>query len=245
MANDRTLSAQFLGFAQSYDQTLSLMHNLHEHVTLGLLPPQLLLLEHEPVITITRQHQMKSITSSADAISANQIALHVADRGGDATFHGPGQLVGYPIIKIHDIESYIVGLEQALLIALKDLGLNSVHTQNGFRGIWFKEKSDGKISLKKLVAIGVGVKNGVTKHGFAMNIDIDPRPYISHIIPCGLKDRGVSTLKEAFSYESLEMPDYLVMLRTVAERIAKSFSLTLSWPENNCSIPIVQGLSHG
>ena len=223
------LIAHFYGFKQPYLPMLELMHQLHEGIAHKKEQAHLMLLEHEPVITITRQHQMRSIKTSEELILEDQIALHVADRGGDATFHGPGQLVGYPLLPVKDIESSIRGLEQALFGALQNLGLKNIHTHKGFSGIWWQDHRPGKIELKKLIAIGIGIKDGVTKHGFALNISIDHRPYSKHIIPCGLKDRGIATLNEAFSQESLPMPDYLDIVHAVAQSIAKTFSLTVSW----------------
>lgn len=232
--DERILHACFYGFLKPYQEYLSLMQHLHAQVAVGALANQLMLLEHAPVITVTRQHQHKSLLTSPEQIKVQGIDLCEADRGGDVTFHGPGQLVGYPIIKIAsspdelNIEGYICRLESSLLQALKKLGLSRIQTVPGFRGIWLKDKvGDNKLVLKKLCAIGVGIKNGVTKHGFALNIDINPEPFMAHIIPCGLRDRGVMTLRQAFSQERLEMPSHLAIVRAVSESIAKTFSLEL------------------
>jgi len=230
--NKRMLSACFYGFKKPYEEYLRLMHELHDQISHNKLQDSLMLLEHKPVITITRQHQDKSIITSVEAIKNAGIDLCIADRGGDATFHGPGQLVGYPLISMNknpnlSLESYVRGLENSLLRALTNLGLTNTQTLPGFTGIWLKCFEHKKIALKKLCAIGVGVKNGVTKHGFALNITINPEPFVAHIIPCGLKDRGIATLQEAFSQEHLEMPDYLVIVREISKNIAEAFSLEL------------------
>ena len=235
----RMLSACFYGFERPYEEYLSLMHELHARVAHNDFDDQLMLLEHLPVITLTRQHREKSLLTSSLDITNSGIILCEADRGGDATFHGPGQLVGYPLINMKknpdlDISSYIRGLESSLLKALKNLGLSGVQTIPGFTGIWLKRDCQ-KISLQKLCAIGVGVKDGVTKHGFALNITINAEPFLKHIIPCGLRDRGIVTLKEAFSQEHLEMPDYFDILKTVSESIAQTFSLELCF----------KGFNHG
>lgn len=229
-----------MGYRQPYQETLSLMHTLHEQVVQGVIPSQLLLLEHEPVITITRSHLMKSIKTSEDSIQQSGITLALADRGGDATFHGPGQLVGYPLIRLStkhymDIAWYVRSLEHSLLVSMHQLGIDSAHVVPGFTGVWVKSiNEEGRVTLKKLIAIGVGIKDGVTKHGFALNIAIDSQPYTEHIIPCGLKDRGVITLKELFCQKSLEMPHYSVMVDRVAQCLAQTFSLALRWqPEES------------
>ncbi len=231
MAKD-SLEVRFLGPHQPYHQTWELMQSLHRQVANGEIPNQLMLLEHAPVITITRQHQNRSLLNSIDAINRDGIDVEVADRGGDATFHGPGQLVGYPIIKVGsdpldgvaNIERYVRGLEEALLGAMMELGLKGPLTIPGFTGIWLKHQG----RLKKLIAIGVGLSNGVSKHGFALNVTIDASKFMKHLIPCGLKDRGVITLHEAFLEQHLSLPDDLVMVTKLSQSIAKQFSLTLS-----------------
>lgn len=223
------LSACFFGFATPYEKTLALMHELHEQVVDDKISEQLMLLEHEPVITITRQHEMRSIKTSEEKIKNCGIALCVADRGGDATFHGPGQLVGYPLMKVLDIGNYIRSLESALLRAVHRMGIKTAMTIPGFTGIWIRCDDNGRTTLKKLVAIGVGVKNGVSKHGFAINIDIDWRRYTEHIVPCGLQDRGVITLYDLFYKERLEYLTHSAIVRTVSESISETFSLMLTW----------------
>ncbi len=235
MADQKILEVRHLGTQQPYVAVFDLMKKLHEQVAKGEIPNQLLLLEHAPVITITRQHQHRSLLSTVTAINRDGIDVEIADRGGDATFHGPGQLVGYPLIKLGSspldamahLESYVRGLEDALVLGLKRLGLNSIMTIPGFTGIWRRNNQ----RLKKLVAIGVGITNGVSKHGFALNISIDAAKFLKHLIPCGLKDRGVATLREAFLEEHLSLPDDFVMLNTLATSIAERFSLTLSWQD--------------
>lgn len=243
---DNVLLVRKLGTHQPYGPTLELMRSLHAQRARGEIPDQLLLLEHTPVITITQHHQNRSLLSTVDAINRDGIDVFVADRGGDATFHGPGQIVGYPIIKLGSdplngfahIDRYMRGLEQVLLTTLNEFGLKKAMTIPGFTGIWLKEKK-----LQKLAAIGVGLSQGVTKHGFALNTTIDATKFTNHLIPCGLKDRGVITLKEAFLREHLPLPDDSVMLTSLATNLARQFSLTLSWQENpSMTGALVQGL---
>ncbi len=226
------LKAHFFGFDKPYVSTLALMHELHAEVV-NSGPSKLMLLEHSPVITLTRQHMERSLKTSQKAIIDAGIEVAIADRGGDATFHGPGQLVGYPLIKVKelgdfiDVAHYIRSLEQSLLDAMQSLGIPALLLP-GFTGIWLRS-ADKKVSFKKLIAIGVGIKDGVSKHGFALNIDIDHQRYSEHIVPCGLKDRGVATLKDAFFKQGQKMPDYSIIVKTVSESLAKTFSLTLDW----------------
>jgi lipoyl(octanoyl) transferase len=236
MDETRILEAGFFGFNQPYADTLKLMHTLHAKVARKEINEQLMLLEHEPVITITEQHQFKSLKTLPATIARDGIALATADRGGDATFHGPGQLVGYPIIKLKrdqhhvDLEHYLRSLEYGLLRAMHSLGVDNALLLPGFTGIWIKcLDDDKKINLKKLIAIGVGVKDGVSKHGFALNIDIDWPRYSEHMFPCGLKDRGVVTIKEYFFSQSLEMPAYSDIVNGISECLSQAFALTLKW----------------
>lgn len=227
------LEARFFGFNQPYLPTLALMHELHQKVAKNEAKAQLMLLEHEPVITITRQHMERSIKTSPESIKRSNIELAIADRGGDATFHGPGQLVGYPLIRVKSSNelidtSYVRALETSLLNAMAQLGIPALLLP-GFTGIWLRSTEDKKVNFKKLIAIGVGIKDGVSKHGFALNIDINHEIYSQHITPCGLKDRGVATLKEAFQSQGLLMPDYSIIVKTVSEQIACTFSLNLDW----------------
>jgi lipoyl(octanoyl) transferase len=229
------LQTEFLGFGLPYQATLELMHGLHEQIVRKQIANQLLLLEHEPVITITRSHLFKSIKTSEQAIKDSGIELALADRGGDATFHGPGQLVGYPLISLStkhyvDIAWYVRSLEAALLTAMHRLGIEDAQLLPGFTGIWVRSVDEAsRVKFKKLIAIGVGIKDGVSKHGFALNIDIDHTRYTQHIVPCGLKDRGVITLRELFSLRSLEMPERSVMVDTISQCLAQTFSLVLRW----------------
>lgn len=232
--NEGMLAACFLGFQCPYDETLAHMHARHHAIAEGAAS-EILLLEHEAVITLTRQHQGRSIKTSREAIEADGIHVAIADRGGDATFHGPGQLVGYPLINLGDatwrmadggtdIERYIRSLESSLLRSMHALGFTRALVAPGFTGIWYR-CDDGAVSLKKLIAIGVGIKDGVTKHGFALNIDIDHRRFSKHIVPCGLKDRGVTTLKEIAKRDGLHMPSRDDIMTVIVNELADCFGL--------------------
>jgi lipoyl(octanoyl) transferase len=231
------LEAHFYGHEQDYEALLHEMRDLHAQVIEKKKAAQLMLLEHKPVITVTRQHGLRSIKTSSLAIKNAGIDLFEADRGGDASFHGPGQLVGYPLLPLEkspdaryfDLERFIRSLENALFHAVKSFGLKNARLLPGFSGIWIKCGRGRALNLKKVMAIGVGVKNGVSKHGFALNIDLDLSRYQEHIVPCGLKDYGVIDLREAFFLECLPMPDYFAIVTRVAQCLADNFGLTLRW----------------
>jgi len=191
--------------------------------------PTLLLVEHQPTITLTRSAGEKSLRLSVDDIRARGIDVTVAERGGDATFHGDGQLVGYPIVRLPrvrlssgnaesiDLTGYARALEGALVDACRALGVASAHTEPGLTGVWVGEPGP---SSKKLVAIGIGVSpRGITRHGFALNVDIDVARYTACIVPCGLTDRETTTLR-ALLGDATPSPD--VVKRTVAEHVARA-----------------------
>lgn len=214
---------------------MAIMRSIHDEVAQKKRPPHMMLLEHEPVITITNQHRERSLKSTQEQMRADNIALILADRGGDATFHGPGQLVGYPIIPLRLLPSgepnlllHVRSIEAGLLKALGILGVEA-QILPGFTGIWVENKDpDCDVKYKKLAAIGVGVKNGVSKHGFALNIDIDHALFCRHLIPCGLREFGVTTLSEVFLSQCLEMPKYLDIVELVSTCLASQFEMALS-----------------
>lgn len=163
---------------------------------------QLLLLEHTDTITVTRQHGTQHVFLSAEGLAAKGIELVETDRGGDATFHGQGQLVGYPILKLPQsvgVVDYVRSLEMALIRTCQELGVQNVHCLEGKTGVW--------VNNKKLVAIGVGVSRQVTRHGFALNITTDLDRFTEVMTPCGLAGFGVTSLERELdkipSFESI------------------------------------------
>ncbi len=167
--------------------------------------PTLFLLEHAPVITITKRGGTAHVFTSRERLAAEGIELCETDRGGDVTFHGPGQLVGYPVLRLgpsslgSDVVGYVRDLEAGLVDACRALGVLDAHakperdaTGNHLTGVWCRPP--GEHTDAKVCAIGVGLSGGVTRHGFALNVDIDIEGYLAHVLPCGLTGRGVTTL---------------------------------------------------
>jgi lipoate-protein ligase B len=152
-------------------------------------PDLLLLVEHPPTFTIGRGGGAANLLASPAEVAALGARVHEVDRGGDITYHGPGQLVGYPIIDLlgrgRDVHRYLRLLEEALIRALADLGVAAgrlpPHT-----GVW--------VGDEKVAAIGVKISRGVTLHGFALNVAPDLR-HFEAIIPCGIRDKGVTSLE--------------------------------------------------
>lgn len=172
-----------------YQEAWDLQRRLAEARREGAIPDTLLLLEHPHTYTLGRRGNRENILLSPEELSGRGIAVYEVDRGGDVTYHGPDQLVGYPILKLEPgftYVGYIRALERALLEAVRVLGVRA-ELKEGYSGVWVGEE--------KLCAIGVKVDAyGVTSHGFALNVNTD-LSYFGHIVPCGITDKGVTSLQ--------------------------------------------------
>lgn len=173
-----------------FDRALALQHRLRDARRAGALPDVLLLLEHEPVYTRGRRSEAAELPHSEQWYAERGVALRDADRGGKTTYHGPGQLVGYPILDTSivagDVVRLVTAIEDALIAALAGEGVIARRDPAG-RGVWAGE---GKIA-----SIGLRVAHGVTMHGFAVNVDCDLAPF-SWIKPCGLDDPATSIAEQ-------------------------------------------------
>lgn len=174
-----------------YEAALALQADQVTARKAGTIGDSLLLLQHPPVITLgvkvrqSREH----VLATDDVLRARGIALYEAGRGGDVTYHGPGQLVGYPILDLKpdrmDAHRYVRDLEEALIGVCADFGLAATR-KPGLTGVWVGEE--------KVAAIGVRLSRWVTSHGFALNVAPDLDPF-GLIVPCGITDRGVTSLE--------------------------------------------------
>jgi lipoate-protein ligase B len=170
-----------------YAEALELQLRLRDMRQAGEIADTLLLLEHPPVYTRGRRTEAHDLPMGEDWYRAQGIEVHDADRGGRVTYHGPGQLVGYPIMCIGDVPAYVHTMEKAVIAALADEGIHA-EVRAGLTGIW---AGDAKIG-----SIGVHVSRGVTTHGFAVNVDNDLQPF-EWVVPCGLDGvRMTSVCKE-------------------------------------------------
>lgn len=174
-----------------YKKAFDLQKRLVEMRSQDKINDTLILLEHPPVFTTTRNDTLKNILASPDELKIKGISLYKTDRGGDITYHGPGQLVGYPImdLKEHgkDLHKYIRTIEEMIIKLLMDYGI-SAHKDKNHPGVWVGEE--------KIAAIGIAVKSSwITMHGFSLNINPDLNHY-SLIVPCGIIDKGVTSLSK-------------------------------------------------
>jgi lipoate-protein ligase B len=205
-APDRSCEWSWLG-SVPYLQALALQEYLRARVAEGAAPDTLLLLEHGPVITLGRHANSAHVLESPQTLAERGITVVPTSRGGDVTFHGPGQLVGYPIFRLrHGIRTHVASMAGAIITVLSQLGLRA--TWNESRpGVW--------VGNDKICAIGVHVRRRVTVHGFALNVSIDPACFRA-IVPCGLADAGVTSI--------LQQIGSAPPMAELAERVAGAFA---------------------
>jgi len=163
-----------------YAAAVELQQQLVTQRKAGAIPDQLILLEHPHTITMGRNGHAENVLAGEDVLARTGIAFYPTDRGGDVTYHGPGQIVGYPIVDLRewqrDVGAYVRSIEQVLIDTLADFGIEAGRIPK-LTGVWV---GDGKIA-----AIGVHISRWVTSHGFALNVSTDLR-YFQYIVPCGL-----------------------------------------------------------
>ncbi len=203
----------------SYADALDMQHAAVTERQAGRASDLLLLLEHPNVITLgaVASRSLANVLASPSMLERRGVTLHEAPRGGDVTYHGPGQLVGYPIINLKpdrcDVHQYVRDLEEVLIRAAGEFGVNATRV-DGLTGIW--------VGDAKLAAIGIRLSRWVTSHGFALNVTTD-LDYFDLIRPCGIPDRGVTSLaKVTGSHVRVDE-----VARVVAARFAEVFGRTL------------------
>lgn len=178
-----------------YGEAWDLQYRLHSLRREGKIEDTLLLLEHPHTYTLGKTADRANLIGSDQYLEENGIKVFEIDRGGDITYHGPGQLVGYPIIDLQkwkpDSHLYLRTLEEIMIDVLADYGITAGR-KHGFTGVW--------ISEEKIAAIGIKISRWVTMHGFAFNINTDLNLF-SGIIPCGIKDKEVTSLSKILGRE--------------------------------------------
>lgn len=184
-------------------------------------PERLLLLEHDPVYTIGKRGSIEHLTASPAELRAAGASAYRVDRGGDITYHGPGQLVGYPVVSLGDapdVVAYVRALEDGLRAALADLGIAS-RAIEGKTGVWVA-LPDGRDA--KIAAIGVRVSRGITRHGFALNVDVDLDAF-DRMIPCGFSHAVASLARLGVGATLAEVA------RLCASRVSEHLGRRLVW----------------
>ena len=155
-----------------------------------------LLCEHPPVYTLGKSGKKENVLMNDDELAANDIAFFNTNRGGDITFHGPQQIVGYPILDLEkyytDIGKYLRNLEEMIILTLAEYGIKGGRSK-GETGVWIDEDIPGR--ERKICAIGVRCSRWITMHGFALNVNTD-LGYFNHIIPCGIHNKQVTSMQK-------------------------------------------------
>lgn len=223
------LSALHLG-RLDYPTGLALQKTLVELRYQQRIGNVLLMLEHPPVLTLGRNSSRLNILASDAMLAARSIEIHEINRGGDVTYHGPGQLVGYAIFDLRSFYprlgavDYVRKLEEVLIRTCGDFGLRAQRIA-GRTGVW--TFAGGSIQERKIAAIGVHISRGITSHGFALNVTTDLRDF-SLIVPCGIADREVTSLE----LEADVDPDMESVTHTVCRYFGQVFDHQVLWLES-------------
>ena len=205
-----------------YQRAWDIQRDLVQRRISGSIDNALLLLEHPHVYTLGRRGSMGDVFMSAEALMKAGVAVHEVDRGGEVTYHGPGQLVGYPILDLRAIGGpvrYVRGLEAALIDTLATFDIVA-HTVEKLPGVWLSEGPE----QRKIAAIGVRVSRGVSSHGFSLNIGAD-LSYFQHIVACGIPGLNVTSMER----ELIRRVDAAAVRRAVVDALEHRLGLVMRW----------------
>jgi len=217
-----------------YARALRLQQDLAERRRRGEVPDTLLLLEHPHVITLGRNGKAENILAKEEHLRSAGISLYRTDRGGDVTYHGPGQLIGYPILDLRDwkrdVGAYLRALEQVIIDALQKFEVTAGRVE-GLTGAWTCESGKARSSggaferhggPAKIAAIGVHLSRWITRHGFALNISTDLR-YFQYIIPCGLAGKPVTSMERVLG----SVPRHNMVVSSIVRDFGLIFELEM------------------
>jgi lipoyl(octanoyl) transferase len=204
------LNVVYLGL-MDYAEALKIQERLMELRQQNKVNDTLLIVEHPPVLTIGRRGGASNIMVSQELLKAEGVSIYEVSRGGDVTYHGPGQVVGYPIMDLNgfgkDIKDFVGKVEEVFIKLLKiDYGIHAWRDEKKYTGVWVEEE--------KITAIGIAVKHWVTMHGFAFNVNTDLE-HFKWIVPCGITDKGVTSLQKLVGKE--------LEFSLLCEKVAKYF----------------------
>ena len=211
MSDVRQLEVRRLGLI-AYDEALALQRDLVEQRRANEIPDLLLLLEHPPVITLGVRSEIAraNVVATSERLAQLGVAVHETGRGGDVTYHGPGQVVGYPILDLKpdrcDVHKYVRDLEEVMIRVCAAYGINASRIP-GLTGTW--------VGAEKIGAIGIRISRWITSHGFAFNVRTD-LDHFKLIVPCGITDRGVTSLEKVTGRS--------IAMREVEDEIVRSFT---------------------
>lgn len=226
----RVINVVYLGRVD-YATALELQQTAVHLVKAGRIGHTLLLLEHPPVITLGRNAGADNVIASHESLSGQGIELFETDRGGDVTFHGLGQLVGYPIFNLRGFDprigavDFVRKIEEALIRTCGDLGVVTARVP-GMTGVWTQSEVPAKIA-----AIGVHISRGVTSHGFALNVSTN-LDYFKLIVPCGLAGKPVTSLAQELEGSAVKVPGLAQMAEMVSRNFGRVFEAQTLWLES-------------
>jgi lipoyl(octanoyl) transferase len=227
---ERVISLLDLG-RQDYAAALALQQQLSALRQQESIGDVLLLVEHPPVLTLGRNAHREHVVASSQLLARRGISLFETNRGGDVTYHGPGQLVGYPILDLRGLTpplgvvEYLRKLEEVIIRACADYGVLTQRAP-GRAGVW--TLPGGTVAEKKIAALGVHVSRGVTTHGFALNVTTDLDDF-GLIVPCGIRDRGVTSIEAEVDLHPA--PSLEQTANSVARHFGRVFDRQMIWVE--------------
>ena len=202
-----------------YFRAWDLQKNLHRKVSKGQLPNLLLLMEHPHVYTVGRRGNESDILASPQELDQLDAEVHFVDRGGEVTYHGPGQLVGYPIVNLHPRSGgplkYVRALEEGLIETLSEFDIDA-HSEGRPTGVWVNDA--------KIASIGVKISRRVTMHGFGLNVNPD-LSYFDHIVACGTPG-GRTTSMSSETSGDMRVED---LIPVVARQLGRAFEWEMQW----------------
>jgi lipoyl(octanoyl) transferase len=227
----RVINVVYLGRVD-YATGLELQETVVHLVKEGRIGHTLLLLEHPPVITLGRNAGMQNIVASREFLTSQGVELFETNRGGDVTFHGPGQLVGYPIFDLRAFTprigavDFVRKIEETLIRTCGDLGVPTQRVA-GLTGVWTQpqdtdQQTINQPTMAKIAAIGVHISRAVTSHGFALNVSTN-LDYFKMIIPCGISDKPVTSLAQEMEQSFAGRGNAMPSLEEVAELTSRNF----------------------
>ena len=213
-----------------YEEGLRLQAEVAALVAEGRVQNVLLLLEHPPVLTLGRNADRSNILASDELLARRGVTVHEINRGGDVTYHGPGQLVGYPIFDLRTLRApsggrmgpvdFVRGMEEALIRLCGGFGVRAGRIC-GLTGVWCPADNGAE---RKIAAIGIHVARGITSHGFAFNVTTDLSDF-ALIVPCGIADHAVTSLEQG-----VKSPEGLPTLEDLAHQAARCFGQVFGEP---------------
>jgi lipoyl(octanoyl) transferase len=206
-----------------YDEGMSLMADQLEARREDRAPDALLLVEHEPVLTVGRRGGTEHLVASTSQLIERGIEVHHVGRGGDITYHGPGQLVGYPIVCLRSAglgaRRYVECLEEVIIRTVAAYGIRAGRRE-GCTGVW--------VGGEKIAAIGVQISRGLTSHGFALNVSTDLSAF-EMIVPCGIADAGVTSIARAAGLGDDDAPSLEDVIPHLVDAFGEIYERRMTW----------------